>query len=163
MADWQDRIIVFLGHGDRSDGIDKQAAELRRAIGALSQRFKSSEATVGSGKLLNPLDMQVLLFVADHPASKATEVASHLVVAATTISSATDRLTRQGFLSREWPEENRRAISLSLTAAGQAYVSARLRVQTDHCRTILEKLSPEERHLFVRLFARIAQTEYSTI
>ena len=141
-------------------GIEKQAAELRRAIGALSQRFKSSEAAIGSGKPLNPLDMQVLLFAADHPACKATELASHLGVVATTISSATDRLTRQGLLSRERPENDRRSISLSLTPAGEAYVSTLLRVQTDHCRTMLEKLSPEERDQFIQLFSKIAINEY---
>lgn len=134
--------------------ITKQAAELRRAIAALSQRFKSAEAEVGSGKLLNPLDMQILLFVAEQPACMATEVARHLQVAATTMSSAIDRLTRQGLLSRERPDENRRAISLSLTDSGQAYVSALVQVQTDHCRTMLEKLSPEEQDMFIRLVAK---------
>ncbi|WP_018689497.1 MarR family winged helix-turn-helix transcriptional regulator [Ahrensia kielensis] len=143
-----------------STNIIKQAAELRRAIGALSLRFKSAEAEVGSGKLLNPLDMQILLFVSDHPACKAAEVARHLLVAATTISSATDRLTRQGLLSRERPEKNRRVISLSLTVAGQAYVSALLQVQTDHCLSMLEKLSPDEQDLFIQLFRKISQNDY---
>lgn len=137
--------------------IIEQAAQLRRAIGLLSRRFKSAEAEVGSGKLLNPLDMQILLFVADQPACMATEVARHLMVAATTMSSATDRLTRQGLLSRERPDDNRRAVSLSLTDAGQAYVSALVQVQTDHCQSMLEKLSPEERDQFIHLFAKISQ------
>jgi len=140
--------------------ITKQAAELRRAIGALSQRFKSAEAVVGSGKLLNPLDMQILLFVADHPACMATEVARHLMVAATTMSSAIDRLTRQGLLSRKRPDDNRRAVSLTLTDAGQAYVSALVEVQTDHCRTMLERLTPEEQDMFVRLVAKTSQSDY---
>ena len=139
--------------------ITKQAAELRRAIGALSQRFKSAEAVVGSGKLLNPLDMQILLFVADHPACMATEVARHLMVAATTMSSAIDRLTRQGLLSRKRPDDNRRAVSLTLTDAGQAYVSL-VEVQTDHCRTMLERLTPEEQDMFVRLVAKTSQSDY---
>jgi DNA-binding MarR family transcriptional regulator len=136
-----------------------QAAELRGAIDALTRRFKIAEAEVPAGKPLNQLDIQVLFFVADHPACGPTDVARYLGVPTTTISSATDRLTRQGMLRRERPEENRRSIALSVTEAGHAYVRALVRVQTDHCRIMLEKLTPEEQRLFVALFTKIASNE----
>ncbi|MAS45240.1 MAG: MarR family transcriptional regulator [Rhodobacteraceae bacterium] len=138
---------------------DHQAETLRGAIGALSQRFKSAEAQLSAGRPLNPLDMQILLFVAERPGCGPSDLARGLGAAATTISSATDRLHRQGLLVRDRPEQDRRAIRLSLSPAGRDYAEALLAVQRDHCRQMLDRLDPEEQATLLRIFTKLASFE----
>ena len=136
-----------------------QAAALRNAIDTLMRRFKIAESEVSDGKHLNQIDMQVMLYVSAHEACGPTDIARHLGVAPTTITSATDRLARHDYLRRERPEEDRRAIALRLTPAGESYVSNLIDVQTDHCRMMLEALSGEDQDTLIRLISTIAKNE----
>ena len=139
--------------------IDTQAAALRSAIDALMRRFKIAEFEVAGDKPLNQIDIQVLLYIADRPGCGPTDVARHLNVAPTTISSVTDRLAGRDFLRRDRLDENRRSVALSLTGTGTAYVAHLVEVQKTHCRMMLERLPPEDRDIFVRLISGIAQNE----
>ncbi|MCY0095994.1 MarR family winged helix-turn-helix transcriptional regulator [Hoeflea ulvae] len=137
-----------------------QAAALRTAIDTLMRRFKIAESEVSGGKHLNQIDMQVMLYVSAHEACGPTDIARHLGVAPTTITSATDRLARHDYLRRERPEEDRRAIALRLTPDGESYVSNLIDVQTDHCRMMLEALSGGDQDTLIRLISTIAKNEY---
>lgn len=138
---------------------DSQISTLRAAIDALMRRFKIAEAEVAPTRSLNQIDMQTLLYVAAHSACGPTDVARHLGVATTTMSSATDRLVKQGLLNRDRPEDDRRAVALSLTEAGEVYVVALVEVQMSHCRTMLERLSSDEQATFLNLLTKIALVE----
>jgi DNA-binding MarR family transcriptional regulator len=139
---------------------ESQVTELRAAIDALMRRFKIAEAEVSPSKPLNQIDLHTLQFVRANPACGPTDVARYLGVATTTISSVTDRLARQGLLHRDRPEDDRRAVALSLAAAGEKYVAALIDTQKKHCRTMLESLSSEEQTAFLALLAKIASSEH---
>lgn len=138
---------------------NNQATALRTAIDALTRRFKIAEIEASGTKPLNQIDIQVMFYVSQNPGCGPTDVARYLSVAPTTISSATDRLTRRKFLKRERPEENRRSISLSLTDDGKTFVNTLTNAQIDHCRYMLARLSPDEQTDFVKLFSKIANYE----
>jgi len=139
---------------------DKQTTTLRTAIDALMRRFKIAESEVSDGKPLNQIDIQVMLFVSAHPGCGPTDVARYLGVAPTTITSATDRLASRDFLQRDRFDKDRRSIALKLTESGAAYVSNLVDVQKNHCRMMLEQLSPKEQDLFISFITKIAQSEY---
>lgn len=139
--------------------LNSQATTLRTAIDSLMRRFKIAESEVSDSKPLNQIDMQVMLFVSTHPACGPSDVARYLRVAPTTISSATDRLTRRNFLQRDRLDKDRRSIALGLTGEGATYVSELIEVQTAHCRMMLEGLSQSDQDVFIKLISKIAQNE----
>ena len=133
---------------------DDQVASLRTALDAFTRRYKLVDAGK-PGKALNEVDIQTLLYVADHPSCGPTDVARFLDVASTTISSATDRLVKRGLLARHRPEGNRRAVALLLTAQGEAHVAAHSQAHGDLYRMMLERLSPGERDGFIDMITKI--------
>ena len=137
---------------------DDQLAALGSLFEAFSRRYKLAEA-LGAEKQLNELDKQILFFVARNPGCGPTDVARFLAVASTTISSATDRLVKRGLLSRQRPENDRRAVALQLTAAGEARVAAFLCAHRDLYRHMLAPLTEAERELLIRLMRKILSYE----
>ncbi|MEO3385344.1 MarR family winged helix-turn-helix transcriptional regulator [Mesorhizobium sp. CAU 1741] len=133
---------------------DDQIAMLANALDTFSRRYKLTDT--GADRPLTELDNQVLLFVAGHPSCGPTDVARFLDVAATTISSATDRLVKRGLLNRQRLEGDRRAVALTLSEDGEAYVSTYKHAHDSLFRMMLERLLPEERETFLHLISKIA-------
>jgi DNA-binding MarR family transcriptional regulator len=137
-----------------------QIDTLRVGIDNLVRRFKIAEAgpAVEGALKLNPIDVQALLFIADHPGCTASVVAQHLGVVATTTSALLDRLVRHGLVLRERVDSNRRIVRLSLRAAGQERVKRLIETANAHCRAMLEVLAPEERACFVEAVIKITSS-----
>lgn len=133
---------------------DEQIAALGAALDVFARRFKLTDAT--SGRPLTEIDKQTLLYVEKHPDCGPTDVARFLGVATTTLSSATDRLSKRGLLARHRPEDDRRAVALRLTDEGKTYVAVHRQAHLDMFKTMLERLSPSERDSFVAMMAKIA-------
>jgi DNA-binding MarR family transcriptional regulator len=141
-----------------SQPTDAELAALAAAFDVFTRRYKLAEA-LGPDKPLNELDKLVLFFVADHPGCGPTDAARFLNVAATTVSSATDRLAKRGLIDRRRPEEDRRAVALHLSPAGSARVEAlRATYRSFHLR-MLEPLSPDERSTFVGMLHKIVSDD----
>jgi DNA-binding MarR family transcriptional regulator len=138
----------------------QQIDTLRRGIDSLVRRFKIAEAGPASeGDLkLNPIDIQALLFIADHPGCAARAVGQHLGVVPTTTSALLDRLVRRGLVLRERVESNRRIVHLSLPEAGHERVKRIIETSNAHCRAMLKALEPEERSRFVNAVAKIVSS-----
>ncbi|MFC6487926.1 MarR family winged helix-turn-helix transcriptional regulator [Nitratireductor sp. GCM10026969] len=136
---------------------DEQIEALAAALDAFARRFKLADA--GSVRPLTEIDKQLLQYVNRHPDCGPTDVARFLAVATTTISSATDRLAKRGLLERHRPEGDRRAVALRLSKAGKTYVANQQQAYLKMFRTMLERLSPDERDNFVAMMAKIAYYE----
>ncbi len=136
---------------------DDQIAILGAALDTFARRYKMQDT--GPGRPLTELDNQVLLYVSAHPSCGPTDVARFLEVAATTISSATDRLVKRGLLIRQRPEDDRRAVALTLSEQGAAHVAAYRQGHDALFRMMLERLSPKERDTFLALISKIAHHE----
>jgi len=93
---------------------DSQLATLGAAFETFTRRYKLAEA-ISAEKPLNEIDKQTLFYVAQHPACGPSDVARFLGTANTTISSATDRMVKRGYLKRERVEDDRRAVALRLS------------------------------------------------
>lgn len=134
---------------------DIQVNQLRVAIDTLVRRFKIAESVETDGPKLNPIDLQALFFVADHPRCTASEVAQHLGVVATTMSAVIDRLVRHDLLMRARVSSNRRIVSLTLTEQGRRQVDAAIEAQNEHSRAMLSALDEQERADFIKAFTKI--------
>jgi DNA-binding MarR family transcriptional regulator len=115
---------------------------------------RAAPAAEGQTKY-SPYDFQALGYVAAHPACMATELAEFLVVSPTTATSIIDRLVKRGLISRTRPDDNRRAVALSLTAEGKHLHQAIVRQDLANMDLLLGALSPSERTLFLASMAKI--------
>ena len=136
---------------------DKQIADLGAALEVFARRFKLTDAA--AGRPLAEIDNQILLFVERQPGCGPTDAARFLGVATTTVSSATDRLAKRGLLARKRPEDDRRAVSLELTEPGATYVAAHKQAYLAMFKTMLERLSPEERDSLVAMMTKIVSND----
>ncbi|GLS44291.1 MarR family winged helix-turn-helix transcriptional regulator [Methylobacterium brachythecii] len=135
-----------------------QIATLGAAFQAFVRRFKLADAG-NFDKPLNELDVQTLLYIARHSDCGPTDIARYLGLAATTISSATDRLAKRGLLERHRIEGDRRAVALRLSEEGSARATAQLEAYNALNVTMLERLEPAERETFIRMVTKIAYHE----
>lgn len=135
----------------------EQLEQLTLAFERFTRRFKVAEAAMAMENSLNALDVQALLFIGDNPDCSLGEVARHLGVALTTMSSAADRLVRKGMIERRRPEANRRSVALTLTDAGKRAVAGYMEGYRDACGAMLEPLDPAERESFVSLTLKISR------
>ena len=133
---------------------DEQMTKIGVAFEAFTRRHKLADAG-GGDRPLNELDKQILLYAGDNPGCGPSDVARFLAVPNTTISSATDRLVKRGFVDRDRIEEDRRAISLRLSRDGEATVVALRQAHQDLYRMMLQRLTPDEREQFIDIITKI--------
>ncbi len=145
----------------RTQPTKAEADQLRTSISTLIRVFhvneKASPPAEGQTKY-SPYDFQTLGFIAAHPGCMATELAAYLVVSPTTATSIVDRLVKRGLVERERPQENRRAISLTLTPEGRALHQAIIRQDIKNMSLMLEPLTSAERATFLGLLSRIVDS-----
>jgi len=137
---------------------EAQLAALGAAFDAFARRFKLAEAS-GSEQPLNEIDKQTLFYAARHDDCGPTDIARYLGVAATTLTSATDRLVKRGLLERERVAGDRRAVALRLTGAGQDKVRELEAAYHQMYRQFLDPLTPGEQDALIHILTKIVQTE----
>jgi len=136
------------------DPTEDQLAALGTAFETFARRYKLADST-RSERPLAELDKAVLLYIAEHAGCGPTDVARFLGVPTTTLSSATDRLVKRGFLRRERIEADRRAVALTLSEAGAAYARSQVEAYRQMYMLMLSRLSPEERDRFIAMITKI--------
>lgn len=140
-----------------TDPTHDQVAALMASLETFTRRYKVKD--LGSEKPLTELDTQTLFYLRAHPDCGPSDVARHFDVAMTTISSATDRLAKRQLIERHRPEGDRRAVALRLTSAGETYVAAQEQAYHNMFRSMLGKLTNDERDSFIRIMAKIAHSD----
>lgn len=137
----------------------EQIEKLATAFERFTRRFKVAEAAAVMQNSLNPLDIQALLFIDEHPDCNLGDVARHLKVALTTMSSSADRLVRRDMIERQRPEANRRSVALTITSKGKEAVAGYVDGYRASCKAMLQALDPVDQTEFLRLTQRIAKYE----
>ncbi|WP_315831283.1 MarR family winged helix-turn-helix transcriptional regulator [Bradyrhizobium prioriisuperbiae] len=136
-----------------------QVEQLTQAFGRFTRRFKVAEAVAAADNALNALDAQTLVFIGDNPGCGMSDVARHLNVALTTMSSAVDRLVRKDLVERRRPDDDRRSVALTATAKGRQVVEDQIAGYRETCRTMLRALDRREQAELIRLTEKIAESE----
>lgn len=137
----------------------EQIEKLATAFERFTRRFKVAEAAAVMQNSLNPLDIQALLFIDDHPECNLGDVARHLQVALTTMSSSADRLVRREMIERQRPEANRRSVALTITSKGKQAVGGYIDGYRASCKAMLQALDAVDQTEFLRLTQQIAKYE----
>ena len=137
----------------------EQIEKLATAFERFTRRFKVAEAAAVTQNSLNPLDIQALLFIDEHPECNLGDVARHLQVALTTMSSSADRLVRREMIERQRPEANRRSVALRITDKGQQVVAGYIDGYRASCKAMLRALNTVDQTEFLRITQQIAKYE----
>ena len=100
---------------------------------------------LGLGRHLATLpQLCALAYVLRHSESPLGELAEHLAITAPSASVLVDRLVKQGLLEAKIPPENRRRVSLTVTADGEAIVAQATRWWQTELARRLAPLTVEE-------------------
>ena len=105
---------------------------------------------------LHSNDIRLFEVLAEPGRSNVQGVANAIRAPFSTVSSALDRLEQSGLVSRNRSAKDRRVVCVELTARGKRLADRLRDAHVENCRTMLLRLTPEERDKFLRLTGKIA-------
>ncbi|WP_332772083.1 MarR family winged helix-turn-helix transcriptional regulator [Phenylobacterium sp.] len=138
---------------------DSQTRALTAAIGALMRQFKLEPGLLAGSAYadLHINDVGLLNMLAEAGDWTVRGLAQTLDAPDSTVSSALDRLEKRGLVARRRRTSDRRVMRVELTPDGQA-LTERLRAgQMENSRSMLARLTLEDRAHLVRLMAAVAR------
>lgn len=94
---------------------------------------------------LSATDSTLLAHLDERTAVRPTALATHLGLAASTMSAAIQRLTAHGYIVRSRDAGDGRAFDLRLSSKGAAAMQASSVLDTPRVRRMLDRLSPRDR------------------
>lgn len=101
--------------------------------------------------------LRALAYVLRQPESTLGELAEHLAITAPSASVLVDRLVKQGLLEARIPPENRRRVSLAVTAAGETVVARATRLWQTELARRLTPLTEEELRIAIGALDSLAR------
>lgn len=132
--------------------------DMARAVNKLLNRYLVRGADGAERPIpYSPIDYQAIRFLADNPLSRATDVAQHLGVPATTMQSALDRLKGRKLLSKQPSSSDKRARLYKLTKKGVEIHTAIENQDRANMADILAPLSLRDQETLVRLMKQISE------
>ena len=137
---------------------ERQAVLLHQCVSALMREFRIEPGllagSVYAGLHANDVGLFEVLATAENWSVQ--RIAKSLSAPITTISSALDRLERQGLVVRRHIDEDRRVVRIELTLRGWRLADRLREAHIENCRAMLGRLKVAERDEFLRLLARIS-------
>jgi DNA-binding MarR family transcriptional regulator len=103
---------------------------------------------------LRPGEISVLLVIQRNPAIRQGLLAQHLMIKPAHMTKLIRTFEAQGLVARHIPDDNRRAVELSLTPAGKRFIKTKAPLFFSHERTRSDNLTAEERRQFQRLLRK---------
>ena len=101
----------------RSDGLAECIARLRRAL-------RRGARVADPGNPLAVAHLELLSALAEHPGTRPGQLARLLHMRPNTVTTIVNALVSQGMIERVRPDEDRRAVELTVTDSGQQAVHA---------------------------------------
>jgi len=94
---------------------------------------------------LTPSRLRALAYLDDNPSACLSDLAEHLIVGSPTASKLVDDLVARRLIERSPDGVDRRRLMLRVTSAGRTALRTAARPAQDSLRTLVERLSGEER------------------
>jgi DNA-binding MarR family transcriptional regulator len=121
------------------DGLAEGIARLRRAL-------RRGARVADPGNTLAVAQLELLAALADHPGSRPGQLARRLNMRANTVTTIVNALSSHGMLERVTAEDDRRAVRLTVTEAGQQAVLAWQATNAAVLHLALSTLPAKQRH-----------------
>lgn len=137
---------------------DGRALKLHMSISALMREFRLEPGLLAGSPYtgLHSNDIALFEVLAEAGPWNVRGIAETIQAPITTVSSALDRLEKSGLVRRVRSIEDRRVVSIELTARGKKLADRLRDAHVLNCRAMLLRLTPEERHEFLRLAEKVA-------
>jgi DNA-binding MarR family transcriptional regulator len=103
--------------GPQADGLAEGIARLRRAL-------RRGARAADPGNTLAVAQLELLAALTEHPGARPGQLARLLNMRPNTVTTIVNALTARGMVSRVTAEDDRRAVELTVTEAGQQAVFA---------------------------------------
>ncbi len=130
-----------------------------RAVGAIVQAFliEGRRGAPAEGRLrFNPLHFHLLTALHDAP-RRPSDLAEALGVARTTLSTAAEKLARDGLLEKTRASDDGRGVTLTLTGDGRETAAAIERQNLRNAAAMIAPLNKTERRAIIPLLERVAE------
>lgn len=125
---------------------DAAPGGLAEAIARLRRALRRGARVADPGNTLAVAQLELLGALAEHPGSRPGQLARQLHMRPNTVTTIVNALTARGMLRRVTAEDDRRAVELTVTDAGQQAVLAWQATNAAVLNLALSALSPRERH-----------------
>ena len=128
--------------------LDEFFGAIRRSRARAAQQVGAGELTLSQFQLLGAF--------AEAPESTVGELAEAAGVAGPTATRMLDGLERAGIVERRPSEQDRRVVTVRLTAKGRRLLERKRLLVAEKRRALYESLAPSERRQVERLLRRLA-------
>ena len=139
-------------NGDRGDDVGIILDALRSLVRELRLASREAEQRVG----VHGAQLHALRQLADNPATSLTELAERTHTDISSVSVVVSRLVEQGLVARKSADDDRRRLSLGLTARGRAIVRRAPETGASRLLRAASKLSDREVHALATGLAKLA-------
>src|SRR5688500_7309459 len=139
-------------NGDRSQDAGVILDALRSLVRELRLASREAEQRVG----VHGAQLHALRQLADSPATSLTELAERTHTDISSVSVVVSRLVEQGLVARKSADDDRRRLSLGLTARGRAVVRRAPELGTSRLLRAASKLSDRAIHTLATSLPQLA-------
>jgi DNA-binding MarR family transcriptional regulator len=136
----------------------RQALLLHECISALMRQFRLEPGLLAGSVYadLHANDIGLFEVLATAEIWTVRRIAQTLSAPMTTVSSALDRLERQGLIERRRIDRDRRVVRIEFTGRGRRLANRLREAHIENCRLMLSRLDGGDREDFLRLAAQIS-------
>ncbi|MEM6538972.1 MAG: MarR family transcriptional regulator [Pseudomonadota bacterium] len=137
-----------------------QSERTRKAISSMLRVLKIMEPGIQTAHdrfKANPSDIAAIHFLGDNPGCRAANLAAHLGLAPTTVSSLLDRLEKMELIRRDRPRDDRRTVALNLSDLGAKSREEIIVEEVETAKRMLDCLPKDRRSEFVASLEMIAE------
>ncbi|HYV38010.1 MAG TPA: MarR family transcriptional regulator [Gemmataceae bacterium] len=145
--------------------LDRRAADLGDIVQDILKQFQVVNAAIANGPHaeLNVQEIRVIEFLGNEGSRIMRELSEYLNVAVNSVTGIVDGLERKGLARRVRSDQDRRAVRVELTAAGEKMKDIIVKANLGLFRSMLGALTEDEQEIFMVLFRKIARAGRSQV
>lgn len=108
---------------------------------------------------LSIVQLEALKFIGEQKNPLMKDVAKHLSIAAPSLTPIIDELERKKLIKRGSSKNDRRAILIFMTKAGEDMLNKILKIKRVHMQYIINKLNDSEQKMLIRILEKLSSPE----
>lgn len=105
---------------------------------------------------LSFIQIEALKFISEQKNPLMKDVASHLFIAAPSLTPIIDELEKKNLIKRSSSKNDRRAVLIFLTKIGEDVINKISRIKTENMRHIFNKLTEKEQKILINILEKIS-------
>jgi DNA-binding MarR family transcriptional regulator len=108
-----------------------------------------------SNSRLTMIQLRTVMYVSKHEAVKPTKIAKTFAITPASVTSQIDNLVKEGWLERQYNQNDKRVIEVNLTEKGKKELPKEIHKLEESCNWIFEALSSQEQKELLDLLRKV--------